>query len=310
MAEKAYKDRNLTPGRCDTYVYERTGVEVPWFVTEECLDAMVTFDVRPSDVFLITAAKSGTTWMKHIISLVMNNANEDALEATSTSAFSPFINYPEFHVDEDGEPGYKEIARTECQRFIPTHLSPDLLPPQVFEKKPKVIYVARNPKDVAVSLYHHYLQIPFYCTYTWEEYLNNYIQGKETVYGEWGNHVIPWWEKRNEKNVFFVKYEDMIRDLGKCVRELATFLEQDHLTEDQLIKVTNLCTFESMKESSTALKIGFCDMWNIDRSKSPFVRKGKVGGWKNYFTVAQNEEFDEVYKKWIGDSGLEMDFTL
>ncbi|XP_077990633.1 sulfotransferase 1 family member D1-like [Glandiceps talaboti] len=264
-AEKAYTDRNRNKGRTDAYVYERTGEEMSWFVPADSLDAMLTFEVRPSDIFLITAAKSGTTWMMHIVSLIMNNANEEVLNASSTSPFNPYVTYPEFYIlNHDVQPGYKTLAQMENQRFIPTHLSPNLLPPQVFKKMPKVIYVARNPKDVAVSLYHHFLQDAFLRSYTWEEYLLFSLKG--TIRGEWGNHVIPWWEKRNEKNVFFVKYEDMVRDAGCCS--------------------TNSDSYNTMEINC------------------------KVGGWKDYFTVAQNEEFDEVYKRWIGDSGLVMDFTL
>ncbi|XP_077989906.1 sulfotransferase 1B1-like [Glandiceps talaboti] len=328
-AEDAYRDRNQNKkiNVNDTYIYERTGQEMPWYVPADCLDSLVTFEIRPSDVFLITVPKSafpsqtpqimnefiisnpGTTWMKRILSLIMNNADEeDALSRESTSPFTPYKFYIEMKEKQD------EYAKMEGPRFMPSHLLPNLLPPQLFEKKPKVIYVARNPKDAAVSMYYHCLQDNIMPSYTWSDFLTKYMQGSRQsegyVFGDWGSHVIPWWERRHEQNVLFVKYEDMVKDLGSLVREVASFMDRDTLSEHQLNKITKLCTFESMKKDPVSLLKFACDLWSIDVSNSPFVRKGKVGGWKDYFTVAQNEEFDEVYKRWIGDSGLEMDFTL
>jgi hypothetical protein len=40
-------------------------------------------------------------------------------------------------------------------RVIPTHLPSRLYPKTVLERQCKRVYVVRNPKDVAVSFYHH-----------------------------------------------------------------------------------------------------------------------------------------------------------
>lgn len=51
-------------------------------------------------------------------------------------------------------PGYKFFAEMQERRFIKTHLPLKLLPPSIMSKHAKVIYIARNPKDVVVSYYH------------------------------------------------------------------------------------------------------------------------------------------------------------
>lgn len=52
------------------------------------------------------------------------------------------------------QPGYEYLPQMQGQRFIKTHFPFSLLPPSIMENKAKIIYVARNPKDVAVSFYH------------------------------------------------------------------------------------------------------------------------------------------------------------
>ncbi|XP_030844077.1 cytosolic sulfotransferase 1-like [Strongylocentrotus purpuratus] len=42
----------------------------------------------------------------------------------------------------------------------------------------------------------------------------------------------------------------------------------------------------------------------------PYLRKGKVGGWKDEFTVAENEYFDKIYQQNMEGSGIEFQFEL
>jgi hypothetical protein len=41
-------------------------------------------------------------------------------------------------------------------RFIKSHLPVALLPDQLWTVKPKIVYIRRNPKDTAVSFFHHH----------------------------------------------------------------------------------------------------------------------------------------------------------
>ena len=53
-----------------------------------------------------------------------------------------------------------QLDKMESPRIIKTHLPFYLLPPNLLDTC-KVVYVARNPKDVIVSYYHHHQIINF-----------------------------------------------------------------------------------------------------------------------------------------------------
>ncbi|XP_033943929.1 cytosolic sulfotransferase 3-like isoform X2 [Pseudochaenichthys georgianus] len=68
------------------------------------------------------------------------------------------------------------------------------------------------------------------------------------------------------------------------------------------MKVTVGVQFDNMKKDDMA---NYSTSPDMDFKISPFMRKGKVGDWKNHFTVAQSEQFDEDYKKKMKDATLQ-----
>jgi len=72
-----------------------------------------------------------------------------------------------------------------------------------------VIYVARNPKDSMVSLYHHAKSKPeFEYTGDFNTFFNIFITG-QSENGSWFDHVIDWYRecKANPATHLFLKYE-------------------------------------------------------------------------------------------------------
>ncbi|XP_022109825.1 sulfotransferase 1A1-like isoform X2 [Acanthaster planci] len=305
-------------GECLEY-YHR-GVCVPKGVPRQVFEELESFQVRQDDIYLITYPKAGTTWMQQIISLIM-----DGLEAELHKKVHVFFRFPFLentwisHYSQVGliPPTHSLLPKMPCDtpRKIKTHLAPIFLPRQIFEKKPKVVYVARNPKDVAVSYYHmHQFDTTLQTYPSWEKFFERFIN-KDVCGGDWFEHNLFWWKKRHDSNVLFIKYEDMKKDLKSAVQLTADFLERP-VTQKDIQKIVEKCSFQNMKKDPTAnpdmvLEFGSdCEVLNQPPKEKmvSFMRKGQVGDWKKYFSVAQNELFDELYQKEVMGSELSFDF--
>lgn len=71
----------------------------------------------------------------------------------------------EFPVGNDGRSVYasafEDLSKMTTPRLIKTHLPIKLIPKDALDKHCKIVYVARNPKDVIVSLF-HFVSNPLY----------------------------------------------------------------------------------------------------------------------------------------------------
>ncbi|XP_060112032.1 sulfotransferase 1C3-like [Heteronotia binoei] len=67
------------------------------------------------------------------------------------------------------------------------------------------------------------------------------------------------------------------------------------LPEETVQKITHHATFQVMKDNPMSNYSTFPEAI-FDKKIGRFMRKGEVGDWKNYFTVAQREMFDADYQ--------------
>ncbi|XP_070545996.1 sulfotransferase 2A6-like [Ptychodera flava] len=119
-------------------------------------------------------------------------------------------------------------------------------------------------------------------------------------FGSWLENVVGWNRYGLKDNVLHVRFEDMKKDLGSVLAEVADFLGRPK-TNEELDNVTESCIFTSMRNGPEFYQkysaIGDVDSFTIGKRH---LRKGQVGDWKNHFTAAQNELFDtEITQKTI-----------
>ncbi|KAM8968521.1 sulfotransferase 1 family member D1-like [Sarcophilus harrisii] len=266
------------------------GVPLFWTIAE-AWSQVEGFEARPDDLLITTYPKSGTTWVSEILDLIYNNGD---VEKCKRDAIFNRIPLMELIVRESIN-GIKKLGEMKSPRLVKTHLSVELLPSSLWKNNCKMIYVARNAKDVAVSYYYFYKTAKMHPDPgTWEEFLEKFMTGKVS-FGSWYDHVKGWWEKKKDYRILYLFYEDMKEDPKRELLKILKFLEKD-LPEEIVNKILYHTSFEIMKDNPTT-NYTMVPEDEMDHKISPFMRKGISGDWKNHFTVAQYERFEKHYNQ-------------
>ncbi|XP_018414625.1 PREDICTED: sulfotransferase 1C1-like isoform X1 [Nanorana parkeri] len=266
--------------------------------TVEMWDQFWNFQAREDDILIATYPKAGTTWTQEIVDLILIQGDvEKSMRAPC------FLKVPFLDLNAKPLPSGVEAANAmPSPRLLKTHMPIKLLPPSFLEKNPKVIYVARNAKDCMVSYYYFQkmnkgLPDPG----TWNEYFST-KKTEKVPWGSWFDHVIGWWNAKDKHRILYVFFEDMVEEPKREIKKILQFLEKD-VSEEVFEKILHHTSFEIMKDNPMT-NYSVLPPEVMDQSVSKFMRKGKVGDWKNHFSVSQNILFNEEYKKKMEESGL------
>ncbi|XP_017465812.1 PREDICTED: sulfotransferase 1 family member D1-like isoform X2 [Rhagoletis zephyria] len=260
---------------------------------EKHFQQIYNFEVKDDDVFIATFPKCGTTWIQEATWLLLNNLDYEEDSRTHLTNRSVYIEmsllYETFHTDS-----IYSAKQLKSPRCIKSHLPVHCLPRQIWQKKVKLVYCARNPKDVVLS-YSHFLRGKGAYTGSMNDFIDDFLNS-ETAYTPYWSHVFPMWQMRSEPNVFFTTYEEMKRDLRGVLTRLNKFLEKPDLTEVQMEKLLSHLSFESMRANQQVNPTNIIKNTgyrsNIDNNFQ-FMRRGIVGSYK--------DELSEVYQQRIND---------
>ncbi|XP_077991520.1 sulfotransferase 1 family member D1-like [Glandiceps talaboti] len=275
------------------------------------------FSFRTGDVVISGFPKSGNTWL---IFLLQEMYQDWKLLEDGGKRVPPMIEMLSVDDNRSGKiwgPEMLSLIRkfqadpnaTPSPRLFKSHLPYELFPKPIRSTGAKVIYVSRNPKDAVVSSYHWHGE--FKATknrqkQSWQNHLDDFIHGR-LPFSPWENHVSGWRQHGVEENILHVTYENMVKDTNAVVRSIGAFLERP-LSEDDVIRVVENTRIEKLRSNSTsAAKIDMDDSMMPDVA-SAYFRKGTVGDWKNHFTIADNEMFEETIGKRLREKGLEFTY--
>ncbi|KAM6982249.1 cytosolic sulfotransferase 3-like [Tautogolabrus adspersus] len=280
-------------------LFEFHGVSMTHYFTDNW-ENVQNFKARPDDIVIATYPKAGTTWVSYILDLLYFGQTHP--ERQSSIPIYDRVPFLEIFVPSIDSGKDQADNLPTSPRLIKTHFPVQFVPKCFWEQNCRIVYVARNAKDNMVSYFHfdrmnNVQPEPG----DWSSYFHRFMEGK-TVFGSWYDHVSGWWEKKQTySNLHYMFYEDLIEDTGREIDKLCNFLGMSPSAEE-MERVAGRVQFDNMKKNSMA---NYSTLPVMDFKISPFMRKGKVGDWKNHFTVAQNEEFDEDYKKKMKDPSLQ-----
>ncbi|XP_028281801.1 amine sulfotransferase-like [Parambassis ranga] len=260
------------------------------------VDQIYNLEIRDSDVFVVTYPKSGTIWMQQILLLLEAKGDVSAINHLNNHSNGDLIPWIELNGNRQA------FITAPSPRLRVTHLQHQFLPPALSQKKGKVIYVARNPKDVLVSYFHfHKLANMLETPKDFDDFFEKFMRGD--VFGcSWFEHIKTWYSHKDDMNMLFITYEEMIQDLHSAVEKISSFLGKE-LTDEQLASVVKHSTFNNMRKIPQASYEKVPDDL-LSHQNGRFMRKGIIGDWRNHFTQAQNERFDQVFLREMEDFPL------
>ncbi|XP_063689195.1 sulfotransferase 1C2-like [Bolinopsis microptera] len=250
------------------------------------------FTPRPDDIVVSTFAKSGTTWLQNMVYNLVGCPNGPIVRITETVPW----------LQDSWSVKLEDIEKMKGPRVFKTHDYWSWMPEKLRDTA-RFIYCSRNPKDQAVSYFHHMKTLEkiygkICAEMTFNEYFDQIYTKKDVAeFGMWEDHNIEWLEQSARKNILFVTYEDLREDTERELRKMVEFLGLS-VDEEIIAETLKQGGFEHMQKSNN---LNYS--WVTEGSKTGFVRKGQVGGRAEYLSEEQSAYFDGPIKRVIEAGG-------
>jgi Sulfotransferase domain len=241
------------------------------------------FEVFDDDTFLVSFPKSGNTWARFLIANLLhpeepaNFGNIDRL------------------IPESEELTMRQLARLPRPRIMKSH--------EYFDARfRKVIYIVRDPRDVAVSQFHFFRKRRRISDdYSIEKFVTRFVAGETCDYGSWGTNVASWLVTRQNSPGFrLVRYEDLAARTGEELRRVASFLGVS-ASADDVVRAVERSSADRMRKLEAANADAL--VTKNTRQDIPFVRAAGSGNWKTSLPEKSALEIETAWAplmKWLG----------
>jgi len=262
------------------------------------------FPFRDGDIVISTRSKSGTTWMQMICALLV--FQRPVLHA-SLNELSPWLDWRIRPV----EAVYAQLDAQQHRRFIKTHTPLDGVP---LDDRATYVVVARDPRDLYVSLYHQGDNIdravvrrllgrpapaPAQASTPrrpdLHQALLDWINSDASPHEQMDSirgvlwHLSDAWARRDAPNVVLVHYDDLLQDLDGRMRRLAARLGIT-VAEATWPELVQAASFDHMRERADDL-VPSAD--GVLKDAHAFFRRGTSGAWRDLLTTDEVARYEQ-----------------
>ena len=225
--------------------------------------------VFPRDIYLVSYPRSGNTWTRFLVGNLLNGS--DPVTFANVERRVPTIY------------AWPDRTLRSLPRILKSHESFD-------PRYPRVIYILRDPREVAVSLYYYLLKMgALRDGYFIDDFVVRFIKADVVPYldrmGCWEDHVLSWLRMRMGKPGFLlIRYEDLVDNPAKQLAKLAPLLGVDP-TPEIIERAVNECSAGNMRSLETKQSKDWL-VTKKSRQDIRFVREAKTGGWRDKLSAS------------------------
>ena len=218
--------------------------------------------VLPDDVFLVSYPRSGNTWTRFLVANLLH-PHEPATFANIERVV------PDIYVNSQ-----VALLRAPHPRVLKSH--------EPFDPRyKKVVYIVRDPRDVAVSMYHWEIKrgrIRDDCP--WDEYVRRFLAGQCEPLHSWEDNAASWLATRwNSAGFLLLRYEDMLEQPERELGRVADFVGVEH-SENTLARAVELSSADHMRTAEKQQSRVWAPTRHT-RQDIPFVRAATSGAWRS-----------------------------
>lgn len=222
--------------------------------------------IHPDDTFVVSYPRSGSAWLRRLIALVRDPFSD--ISVTQIENAVPDIYVAGAMLEQCPRPRVMKSHEPYTAAY------------------PRVVYLVRDGRDVAVSYYDFHRALHGY-TGSFGDFVEQFLTGQGTGFGRWADHARSWVLARHGRPFHVVRYEDLHQRPLDVLAGVAAFLGLD-TSADRIAVALDRCRFDVHQED---LRVNRPDLY------AKGYRGGVAGGpgaWRRHFTPDMEERFWSV----------------